>query len=282
MSIDINIKGVIKMEEFKNKLLNFCYSYGSKVLGAVIIVVVGHFVIKLLISMLDKSFQRLKMDASLNNFLKKAISITLRVILILSVLAKLDISTTGLLAALSASAVAVALALKDSLGNLAGGIMILLTRTLYTGNYVEISGLSGTVMSIDMIHTTLLTPDNRQIVIPNGQIINQTIINYSKEEYRRMDLTFSICYEDDPELAKKIIIDTVNGHKFTMQTPEVPFARVASYAESSVDIAVRTWCKTEDFWTLHFDLVEQIRVALEKEGISAPFKQLDVRVVEKE
>ena len=270
------------MEEFKNKLLDFCYSYGSKILGAVIIVVVGHFVIKLLISMLDKSFQRTKMDASLSNFLRKTLNITLRVILILSVLAKLDISTTGLLAALSASAIAVALALKDSLGNLAGGIMILLTRTFYTGNYIEVSGLSGSVMSIDMIHTTLLTPDNRQIVIPNGQIINQTIINYSKEDYRRMDLTFSISYEADPELAKKIIIDTVNAHEFTMQTPEVPSARVASYAESSVDIAVRTWCKTENLWTLHFDLIEQVRAALEKEGIAAPFKQIDVRTVGKD
>lgn len=269
------------MDDFKNKFLDFCYIYGSKVLGAVLVVIAGHFIIKLLISMLDRSFQRVKLDASLSNFLRRALSITLRIILILSALTTLGISTTGLLAALSASAVAVALALKDSLGNLAGGILILLSRPFSTGDYIESLGLSGNVKCIDMIHTTLITPDNRQIVIPNGQMVNQTVINYSKEEYRRMDLKFSINCKDDPELAKKIIIDTVNSHNLTMQTPEEPFARVETYGDNSIDIAVRTWCKKEDYWTLHYDLIEQIRDALDNDGITVSKRLFDVRIIEK-
>ncbi|MDD4699042.1 MAG: mechanosensitive ion channel family protein [Oscillospiraceae bacterium] len=268
------------MEEFKNKFLDFCYSFGPKVLGAVLVVVAGHFIIKLLVTMMDRSFQRIKMDVSLNNFLKKAASIVLRVILILSALTTLGISTTGLLAALSASAVAVALALKDSLGNLAGGILILLSRPFSTGDYIDVSGLSGTVISIDMIHTTLVTPDNRQIVIPNGQMVNEKVVNYSKEECRRMDLTISISYKSDSELAKRVILETVNAHKFTMQTPESPFARVDKQGENSIDIAVRTWCKTENYWTLHYDLMEQIIDALDKEGVTVPIKLLDVRIIE--
>ncbi|MEG1887122.1 MAG: mechanosensitive ion channel [Oscillospiraceae bacterium] len=269
------------MQDFKEKLMLLLLGYGPKLLVALIVLIVGHFLIKFVIALMEKSFGKTKFDVSLVKFLIKSASITLKVILFISVLTTLGVSTTGLLAALSAAAIAISLALKDSLSNLAGGILLLVSRPFATGDFVEVSGISGTVQSIDMIHTTLLTPENTQIVIPNSKMVNERVIDYSKEDCRRMDLTFSIGYDNDTENAKKVILETVNAHAMTMQTPELPFARVSAHSESSVDIAVRVWCKTENYWALHFDLLEQIRAAFDKADITIPYNQLDVRMIER-
>ena len=151
----------------------------------------------------------LSIDISLEKFLEKAVNITLHIIIILSALSTLGISTAGLLAALSAAAVAVALALKDSLSSIAGGIILLLTRRFQTGDYVCINGESGNVVQIDMMHTVLKTLDNRHVVIPNSIVVNSQVVDYSSEETRRLDLTFSVSYDNDTEAVKRVITDTV-------------------------------------------------------------------------
>lgn len=262
-----------------NQTIDFAKRYGVRFGEAVAILVLGWLLIKLVKRILKKAFEKTELDVSLEKFIISVVDICLKILLVICALSALGISTTGLVAAFSAAAVAVSLALKDSLGNLAGGILMLLTRPFKTGDYIEADGYSGTVLQIDMIHTTLRTPDNRQVVIPNGQLVNKTIVDYSKESTRRMDLQFGISYDNDPELAKKIIRECALAHEFTLTDPE-PFVRVTEHADSAVIITLRVWVRSENFWALHFDLLEKVREEFDKNGISIPYNQLDVRVIE--
>lgn len=267
----------------KDFFLNPESSILPKIIGTVLIVLVGWIAVGIITKILRNALTRAKtkLDISLINFFVTAANICLKLLIVLSALNNLGISTTGLIAAFSAAAVAISLALKDSLGNIASGIIILISRPFSTGDLIDAGGSLGTVARIDMIHTTLRTPDNRLIVIPNGQLMNMTITDYSKEPTRRLDLTFGISYDNDPEKAKAIIMDTVKAHPMSLNEPE-PFVRVSEHADSAVIITLRVWCKTENYWTLHFDLLEQVRTAFDKNGISIPYNQLDVHVVNNE
>lgn len=257
-------------------------SVASPIIKAIVIVVVGYYLNKWILKLLARSFEKAgHMDASLSKFLLKAANIVIYAIILLSALNALGISTTGLLAALSAAAVGIALALKDSLSNIASGILLLIAPKFSTGDFVEVNGESGNVLQVDLMHTTIKTPDNRHIVVPNGSIMGSEIINYSKEAVRRVDLVFSISYEDNAELAKQVITETANAHPLVLDTPDKPFVRVSEYASSSVNITLRVWCKSQDYWTVHFDLTEQVRAAFDKNGISIPYDQLDVHIKEK-
>ena len=263
-----------------DSLINFGKTYGFKIIGSILIFVLGWILSKLLVKLLRKGLVKTSLDISLVNFLLKTIHIVILILVLLAALSNLGISTTGLVAAFSAAAIAVSLALKDSLGNIAGGILMLLTQPFSTGHYIETDGVSGTVLKIDLIHTTLKTPDNRQIVIPNGQLVNKTIIDYSKESTRRMDLNFGISYDNDPEKAKAIIMECVKAHDLSLQDPE-PFCRVTEHSDSAVIITMRVWVKSENYWTLHFDLLEQVKCEFDKNGIAIPYNQLDVHVIDK-
>lgn len=267
----------------KDFFLNPESSILPKIIGTVLIVLVGWIAVGIITKILRNALTKAKtkLDISLINFFVTAANICLKLLIVLSALNNLGISTTGLIAAFSAAAVAISLALKDSLGNIASGIIILISRPFSTGDLIDAGGSLGTVARIDMIHTTLRTPDNRLIVIPNGQLMNMTITDYSKEPTRRLDLTFGISYDNDPEKAKAIIMDTVKAHPMSLNEPE-PFVRVSEHADSAVIITLRVWCKTENYWTLHFDLLEQVRTAFDKNGISIPYNQLDVHVVNNE
>lgn len=251
------------------------------ILKAALILVVGHYIIRLLLRLVGKSFTKAKLDISLAKFLLKVINITLHAVIILSALNALNISTTGLLAALSAAAVGVALALKDSLSNIAGGILLLISPRFSTGDFIEENGESGTVVQVDLMHTTIRTLDNRCVSVPNGSLINSQIVNYSREENRRVDITFSIGYDNDAALAEKIILETAKAHPAVLTEPAAPFARVSNYGASAVDIASRVWCKAADYWTVYYDLLEQVRTAFDQNGISIPYDQLDVHIKER-
>ena len=256
--------------------------WGMMLLKAALILVAGHYLTVLVINIMKRSFKKIDVDVSLEKFLCKTVNIVLHVIIILSALNALGISTTGLLAALSAAAVAVALALKDSLSSIAGGIILLLTKRFKTGDFIEINGETGNVLQIDMMHTVLKTLDNRHVVIPNGVVVNSQIVDYSSEDIRRLDLAFSISYDNDVKKAESVIISVANAESRVLKTPELPFARVSEYAASSVDIAVQVWCKTSDYLPLKFDLLEEIRRAFDENGITIPYNQLDVHIENKD
>ena len=251
-------------------------------LKAAVILVVGHFIIVYLLKLCSKAFKKANLDPSLERFLVKTLNIVLHVLILLSALSAVGISITGLIAAFSAAAVAIALALKDSLGNIAGGILLLVAPRFATGDFVEIAGQSGSVKDVDLLHTTLVSPDKREIIVPNGVLINSQIVNYSSEPERRVDLSFAIAYESDPELAKKIILDTALAHpKVLKETDKAPFARVGSYGDSAVNITTRVWSTAADYWDVYFDLLEQVRAELEKGGIKIPYNQIEVHINQK-
>lgn len=256
---------------------------GLALLKALLIFVGGHYIIRLVIRIMEKAFLKLDMDIFLQKFLSKTVNIVLHIIVILSAVTALGISIAGLLAALSAAAVAVALALKDSLSSIAGGIILLITKRFKTGDFIEIGGEKGTVVQIDMMHTVLKTIDNRRVMIPNSIAANSQIVDYTSEAMRRLDLVFSVSYTDDAEKAKTVIIETaLKNPKVIKDAPEPPFARVTAYSASSVDITMQMWCKTADYLPLKYDLLEQIRKALEENGMTILFNQLDVHLTKTE
>ncbi len=268
------------MNTLLEKLWSFLLAVGPRILAAALIVLVGLLLTKILVKIMKKPLEKANMDYSLKRFLIICVRVLCIVIIAISAMSALGISSAGLLAALGGAAVAVSLALKDSLSNLAAGILLLFSHPFATGDYIEADDLAGTVQRIDLVHTYMNTPDNRVIVIPNGQLITDNIINYSREEKRRVDLTFSIGYQDDVEKTKALLTEIAENHPLALQDP-APFIRVDQRAASSVDIVVRVWCKTADYWDLRYDLLEQGGDALDKAGVTTPYNQLDVHIVDK-
>ncbi len=256
-----------------NTVLKYALPFGK----AILIFVIGHFVILGVLRLPKRALKKTKIDPSLVNLLIKTLNIILHVIILLSALNTIGISTTGLLAALSAVAVGVALALKDSLGNIAGGILLLLSPRFATGDYISVGADEGFVTSIDLLHTTIRTYNNRHITFSNGTLINSTVTNYTWEGVRRVDIAFPISYKADVEQAKQTALDVMQAHPLAVADRGF-IARVGSYADSAVLLDLRVWCKCEDYWTVYYDTLEQLRVAYAEKGIEIPFNQLDVHL----
>lgn len=262
--------------DFKT-ILDFIFPF----IKAFIVVVIGIIIIKIITKFLNHSLKKANRDESLANFINKAVKIIGYLIIIATIMGVLGIPTAGILATLSAAAVGVGVALKDSLSNVAGGILLLFFPRFSTGDYIEVNGDEGTVIAVDLLHTTVVTIDNKQISIPNGVLINSHIVNYSREDTRRVDILFPISYESDVNKAKKVAMDTILKHSLILTEPDEPFVRVKNYDDSSVNIITRVWCKTDDYWKLYYDLTEQIRDEFDKNGISIPYNQLDVHIKDK-
>lgn len=249
-----------------------------KLLMIAVLLVGGVFLIRLSMSFLKKMLERSKLDRALHVFTLSIIRITLYIFL--GILLLIEISpqaATGLVAAMGIFGLAVSLAVKDSLANLAGGLSVLFTRPFSPGDYVSIGETEGKVMEIRLNYTVLTTIDNKLIHIPNGDVAKAEIINYTSMENRRLDLEFAISYNDDFKLAKKVICDVLQRHPMALQEPE-PVVRMTRHADSAVIICCRVWVKTESYWPLHYDLMEEVFEAFQEIGISIPFQQLEVHM----
>lgn len=260
----------------KLSLLNF--NSVMPVIKMLLILIIGHFAVKYILKLIQKALTKSNVDISLSRFCIKATNIILHILIILSALNSIGISTTGILAAFSAAAIAVSLALKDSLSNVAGGILLLISPRFVTGDYISAGGREGNVLGVDLLHTKIRTLDGKIVNIPNGVLINEYIINFSKEPRRRVDIVFPIAYEADVELAKKVAMEVMSENKMVLLEPEPPFARISGYSDSSVNLLIRAWCDTPNYWSVHFDLTEKIRKELGAKGIEIPFNQLDVHI----
>lgn len=258
--------------------LSKLWEYAAPFVKMTLILIIGHFLIVYLQKIVDRSLKKSKLDPSLIGFTHKAVSIVLHLLVIISALTAIGVSTTGLIATFSAIAVGVSVALKDSLSNVAGGILLLFSPRFSTGDYISAGGDEGNVISVDLLHTTILTLDSKQISIPNGVLINSHIINYSRENKRRVDITFPISYEADVKAAKQLAMEILKTHPLTLREPDEPFVRVQSYGDSAVNLLTRVWCKTEDYWSVYFDLIESIREIFEANGICIPYNQLDIHI----
>ena len=243
-----------------------------------LILVLGHFAVVYILKWTRKALLKSNVDKSLARFCEKVINIVLHIFIVLSALNSIGVSTNGIIAAFSAAAIAVSLGLKDSLGNVAGGILLIISPCFATGDYISANGESGNVLSIDLLHTRIKTIDGKIVSIPNGVLINQSIVNFSGNGVRRVDLIFAVPSDKDVELAKRSAMEVLKNNKMVLSAPEEPFVRVQNYAESAVELAVRAWCKAENYWSVYFDLTENVRAKFTENGIEIPFNQLDVHI----
>jgi small conductance mechanosensitive channel len=252
--------------------------WGGRVIAAAVIFIVGRWVSKALVGWLRRAVGRAQIDETLTRFLANLAHLTLMVFVILTALSALGVNTTNFLAILGAAGLAIGLALKDSLSNFSAGVMLVFFRPFKSGDYIEAAGIGGTVESIKIFNTVLRTPDNRVITVPNSLIYADTITNYSAEERRRVDLVIGIGYDDDIARAKALIQGVLSQDPRILDEP-APVLLVLELGESSVDIAVRPWVKTSDYWVVRSDLLEHIKRALENAGLTIPYPQRDLHIV---
>ena len=257
------------------------WEHSSPVVEMLLILIGGRILMHYLLKIMGRSMEHIEIDPSLSRFLKKAVKIAGYIVIITCALTALGISTGGIVAALSGCALAVGVALKDSLSNVAGGILLLLVPRFATGDYIEAGGDEGTVVSVDLLHTTIQTPDSKQVSIPNGTLMNGHITNYTTAQKRRVDIDFPISHDSDSSAALRIAMDSILAHPLTLKEPAEPFVRVTSYSENAVNVTVRVWCETAQYWNLKLDLLEQIRTAFNQNGISLACSRVDVRIQEK-
>ncbi len=247
----------------------------SRIIACVIILAVGLIAIKIIVKLVRKALYHSRLDGVLYTFILNCIRIVFFILLIITVLSSLGVSTTSFITVLGACGAAVALALRDSLSNFAGGILIMLNQPFSKGDYIESNGLEGKVHEIDLMYSKLITLDNKIISIPNGLIINSTIVNYSQQENRRIDCKFSIGYSSDIEKAKAVIASIINESSYYLSTPE-PIIGVSAHGDSSVVLDTLVWCKNEDYFPARYHLYEQVKLEFDDCGIEIPFPQCTV------
>lgn len=252
-------------------------SFGLKIIEAIIVLLVGLKMVKIVKKFLRKSPKLDKMDAGLRSFLGSAASILLYALIIITVAMILGVPVTSFITILASCGVAVGLALQGSLSNLAGGIMLLLFKPFKIGDYIEAAGEAGTVTEISVMYTEIITFDNKRITIPNGSLTNSVIENYSSEDTRRVDLTFNTSYANDVDAVKEVIMKVVENHPAILKTPE-PFVRLSAHKDSSLEYAVRVWCKSADYWDVYFDLMEMVKKAFDENGVQIPYPQVDIHI----
>lgn len=262
----------------KENFIDFLKNIAPDILVAVIIIVIGIILSRLLVRIFNRVLSKSHVEPTAYKFLGAILKVVLYILTFIIALSMLGVDMTSLVALLSVVGLAVSLSVQNSLSNLAGGIMILFSKPFVIGDFVEVDGMSGTVASVSILQTSLTTPDNKVIYIPNGQISAGKITNFSAQNKRRLDLTFSISYNDDFENAKKIISDVIAANSEHIINDPPPFVRVGALSAHSVDIICRVWVKPDFYWNLNFDLIEGVKTAFDKAGISIPFNQLDVHI----
>ncbi len=249
--------------------------YLPHLLTAAAVLVIGIVLIRIVTRLLRKALIRSKLDPTLHNFLLSIINVILYILLGITVIATLGVEVGSFIALLGVFGLAISLAVKDSLGNLAGGMSVLFTKPFALGDYVEIAGNEGTVEEIRLNYTVMRTIDNKLVHIPNGDVAKAQIINFTGRETRRLDIDFSIGYDDDFEAAKQILSAIIAENPLALDDP-APLVRMVEHGDSAIKIGCRVWVGTDDYWTLKFDLLEESKRRFDAAGISIPYNQLDV------
>lgn len=252
-------------------------SLGLKIIAALLILFFGSKLIKFAKKWIKTSPKLDKVDMGVRTFLGSFLGITMYAVLFICVAMILGIPTTSFVTALASCGIAIGLALQGALGNLAGGIMILIFKPFKVGDFIETSSNSGTVINITIMYTVLTTPDNKVITMPNGILTNSVIENYSEAAERRVDLTFTTGYECDIDKVKAILLNVSDKHEKVLKDP-APFARLTNHGDSALEYTLRVWCKGSDYWDVHFDLVEAVKKEFDANNISIPYPQMDVHI----
>ncbi len=258
------------MEEYAQTLIDLLLNYAPKVVMAIVILLVGLFIIKITIKSSVKIMEKRGVDITLQKFLGNLGGWVLKILLIIAVISQLGIETTSFAAILAAAGLAVGLALQGSLANFAGGVLIMIFKPFKIGDLIEAQGEIGVVKEIEIFTTKLTGLSNKEIIIPNGSLSNGNVINYTTEGTRRVDLVIGVSYDADIKKTKEVLTKVLTSHPKVLKTP-APGVTVLELADSSVNFAVRPWCDTADYWDVYFDVTENAKLALDEAGIEIPY-----------
>ena len=258
------------MDKYLDLFKELLIEYTPRVITAIVILIIGLIIINLIIKMTKKIMKKRGLEETLIKFLSNLIGWSLKILLFVTVIAKLGVATTSFAAIIGAAGLAIGLALQGSLSNFAGGTLIMIFKPIKLGDLIEAQGEIGVVKEIEIFTTKLTGLSNKEIIIPNGALSNGNIVNYTSLGTRRVDLVFGVGYDSDIKETKNVLLNVIKSHPKTLDTPE-PSVTVLELADSSVNFAVRPWCKTEDYWDVYFDVTEQTKIELDKAGIEIPY-----------
>ena len=256
--------------EYIEGLWTLIKKFSPQILTALVILIIGLFLIRLVVKLSKKMMTKNNVDLSLQKFLSNLVSWTLKILLFVVVISKLGVETTSFAAILAAAGLAIGLALQGSLANFAGGVLIMIFKPIKIGDLIEAQGEVGVVKEIEIFTTKLTGLSNKEIIIPNGSLSNGNIVNYTTEGTRRVDLVFGVSYDSDIKKTKEVLLNVLTSHPMVLKDP-APTVNVSELADSSINFAVRPWCKTEDYWTVYFDVTENTKEALDAVEIEIPY-----------
>ena len=265
------------MEDFLNWLIPILRDIGLKLLASILLFIGGRLIIKSTVKALRNGKASKKMEPTVAHFLANFVNIVLYIILAVTIIAIMGVPMASVVAAIASAGVAIGLALQGSLSNFAGGIMILLFHPFRVGDFIEVGSFSGTVSDIDVFYTFLKTGDNKSVTVPNGSIMSNSVVNYSANGTRRVDLDISVAYGNDIDRVRTILLEEGASHTMVLKDPE-PVCRLLESGESSLNFTLRLWTETDNYWQVRFDVLESVYKRLEREGIEIPFPQMDVHV----
>lgn len=267
----------MELEKWTSMAIDLGTQYGLKIISAIVIWIIGSWIIKKLMKATKKIMTKSKYDESLQRFLLNLLNWGLKILLIITLLGTLGVPTTSFAAILAAAGLAVGMALQGSLGNFAGGVLLMIFKPIKIGDLIEAQGELGVVKEIEIFTTKLTGLSNKEIIIPNGSLSNGNIINYSTEGTRRVDLTFGVGYDSDIKKTKEVLMQVLTSHPKVLQDP-APTVNVSELADSSINFAVRPWCNVADYWDVYFDVTEHTKEALDAAGIEIPYPhQVEIR-----
>ncbi len=265
------------IEKITETIILWATTYSVKIIAAALILIIGKWLASKISKLISKLMDKNNVDVTLIRFMESIIYYTLMIVVLIAAAGQLGINMASFLTIVGAAGLAVGLALKDSLSNFASGVMLILFRPYKVGDFVETAGVSGSIRRIDLFNTTMNTVDNKKVIIPNSAVTGSVITNVTANDTRRVDLVIGIGYDDDIKKAKEVLTDIVKNEKRVLETPATNIA-VLELGDSSVNFAVRPWVKTEDYWSVYFDLTEQVKLRFDEEGISIPYPQTDVHL----
>jgi len=268
------------MEWLRNTLdliVSWATNTGIKLLIALILMFISFKIINWIAKKIIKNGEKKGFDKTMTRTLSYLVKLGGKVVVTVCLIGYVGIDTSAITALIASLGVCIGLAVNGAVSNIAGGVLILVTRPFKVDDFIEAQGISGTVTDIHMVSTKIVTGDNKVIYIPNGTLANGNIINYSEKELRRVDFTFSIAYDADFDKARAVVEDVLKSHELVLDEP-APFVRMSKHAASSIDIVARAWTKSANYWTVNFDVLERVKAEFDKNQIEIPFEQLDVHV----
>lgn len=269
MDIDLNAIG--------QKLMEMAIEFGPSLLLAIVVLLIGLRVIKVVQKMIRKAADKGQLDPNLRTFLSSLAGWILKILLFIAVAEMIGVKTTSFIAILGAAGLAIGLALQGTLANFAGGVLILIFKPFKVGDFIRSQGENGVVKEIQIFNTILITPQNRTLIMPNGALMNNHIENYTQQGTLRVDMSIGISYSSDIKKAKEVLMNLIHNEPRILKDPE-PFVGVNNLADSAVELVVRPWTTADDHWPVYFDFMENAKIELEKNGIGIPFPQRDVHL----